>query len=150
MVNRLLAADTEDEFVTLFLGRLDAGSASFSYASAGHVTGYLVDAEGRPRQRLESTAIPLGVVPEAPFPAGPAVVLGPGEFILLLTDGVTDARSPDDLPFGSDRALAVARLYRRDPACLIVANLYGAVRAFMQDEPQYDDISIVVIKRRSP
>ena len=70
--------------------------------------------------------------------------------VLLLTDGVAEACSPDGTAFGVERALAVVRFYRQDPAFQIVANLYGAVRAFTQDTPQRDDVSVVVIKRKGP
>src|SRR5262249_49570909 len=112
-----------------------------------HPPGYLLDGEGRARVRLDSTGIPLGVLPDSSFPVSGPVRLGPGEFVLLLTDGVVEARSPDDVPFGVGRALSLARVYRRDPATQLVANLYGAVRAFAQGAPQLDDISVVVIKR---
>ena len=145
-VNRILAGDTQDEFVTLFLARLEPQTGSFTYVSAGHVAGYLLDAEGRVKRCLESTAMPLGILPDAPFPTSPTIPLEPGDLILLLTDGVTDARCPDETPFGAERALAIARLYHRDSARQVVENLYGAVRAFMQDMPQFDDVSLVVIK----
>src|SRR5262249_41975449 len=90
--------------------------------------------------------VPLGIFADSTFPVSEAITLEPGGYVLLLTDGVMDARSPDDTRFGPDRALAIARHYRRDPATQIVSNLYGAVRAFTQDAAQFDDISAVVIK----
>ena len=65
---------------------------------------------------------------------------------MFLTDGIAEARTPDQTPFGPDRALELVRVYRTDGARQIVNNLYYAVRAFSQNTPQKDDITAVVIK----
>src|SRR5262245_23703487 len=111
LANRTLSEDAGERFVTLFMARLDPQSHSLVYASAGHEAGYLLDSAGRPRLPLASTGVPLGVFPDSSFPVRAAIRLEPGEFVLLLTDGVTDARCPDDTPFGHERAIAIARLY---------------------------------------
>jgi len=116
LANRMVSEDAGERFVTLFLASLDPERHSLVYASAGHPPGYLLDGDGRARLRLDSTGMPLGVLPDSSFPVSGPVRLGPGEFVLLLTDGVVEARSPDDVPFGVGRALSLARVYRRDPA----------------------------------
>jgi phosphoserine phosphatase RsbU/P len=148
-VNQSIRQDIEDEFVTLALARLDPSSGAIAYSSAGHPAGYVLDRDGQVKARLESTGVPLGVLPDADYPVGPPVTLEPGELVLLVTDGLLDTYAPDNTPFGSERALAIARLYRHDPAAQIVANLYGAVRAFAQGSPQQDDVSALVIKRQA-
>ncbi len=75
-VNRFLAKETDDHFVTLLLGCLDPQSRSFHYASAGHPTGYVLDSAGAVKARLESTAPPLAVSPASEeFPAADPVIL---------------------------------------------------------------------------
>ena len=146
LANRAVAEDTEDQFITLVLARLDPSRRSFVYASAGHPPGYVLDAKGVGKTRLDSTAMPLGVLSDASFPCGDSVTLAPGEIALFLTDGVVESRSPDGEAFGVRRALGIARLYRHESACRIVENLFYAVRAFVRDQPPHDDISAVVIK----
>jgi serine phosphatase RsbU (regulator of sigma subunit) len=114
------------------------------------VPGYLLDGEGRVKVRLESTGVPLAVLPDGGFPVNGPVGLEPGDFVLLLTDGVTEACSPDGLAFGAARSLSLARVYRRDAAAQVVTNLYHAVRAFRHDIPPLDDVSAVVIKCDPP
>jgi PAS domain S-box-containing protein len=147
VVNRLLSENTEDEFVTLFLARFDPARGAFVYASAGHHPGYHLDRHGRVKARLASTGMPLGVLADSPFPCSAPVVMEPGDLILLLTDGVTEACAPDKTYFGAERALAITHHYRHDPSAQIVANLYSAVRAFTHGAPQLDDITALVIKR---
>jgi sigma-B regulation protein RsbU (phosphoserine phosphatase) len=74
------------------------------------------------------------------------VSLEAGDLVLLLTDGIVEARDPDGHVFGEERALTIARIYRSEPAAVLVETLFGAVRAFSRNLPQVDDITAVVIK----
>jgi sigma-B regulation protein RsbU (phosphoserine phosphatase) len=146
-VNRSLAEDFEEgRFVTLLLARLDPRTRSFVYASAGHSMGYLLDAAGAVKTTLQSTGCPLGIVPDRGFAVSAPARLAPGEMVVLLTDGIVEARSPEGQVFGSDGALASVRADRRLSAEEIVAGLYRRVRAFSGGRPQRDDITAVVIK----
>jgi DNA-directed RNA polymerase specialized sigma24 family protein len=149
LVNRCLSADVcVGDFVTLLLARLDPQARSLFYASAGHTPGFLFDASGRVKRRLDSTGMPLGVVSDGDFPLGPVLALVPGDLALLITDGVVEACAPDGTAFGSQRAIDLVRCYRRDPAAQIAFNLYHGVRAFAHNLSQTDDITMVVIKVR--
>jgi serine phosphatase RsbU (regulator of sigma subunit) len=146
LLNRALAADSPDRFATLLLGRLDGPTRSFVYASAGHFPGYVLDPSGAVRVRLESTGMPLAVVPDGDYEAAPPVVLQPGEVMVLLTDGVPEAFSPAEELFGLDRTLGVVRAHRDRPAREIVDRLYEAVRDFCGARVQFDDLTVIVIK----
>jgi phosphoserine phosphatase RsbU/P len=146
-VNRLIVQDVEgDRFITLLLARLDARGRRLRYASAGHPTGYLLDPSGAVKEVLKSTGIPLGVFADAEFRCGAETALGPGDLVLLLTDGVAEARAPDGSAFGTERVLDLVRHCRAGSARQIVEELYLAVRAFSQGQPQFDDITATVIK----
>lgn len=146
-VNRVLTLDMEDErFVTLFLARLDPRKRSLVYASAGHPTGYVLDAMGHVRLRLPSTGPLLGSASDGSYLASPEIPITTNEVVILLSDGVIEASAPDGMAFGWKRAVSICRLYRQDPAARIVSNLYHAVRAFAQNEPQVDDMTAVIIK----
>lgn len=147
LVNRVLALDMEgDHFVTLVLARLDPRKRSLVYASAGHPTGYILNASGHVRLFLPSTGPLLGLESEGSFSSSLVIPLEPGDFVVLLTDGVIEAEAPDGTAFGWTRAVNLVRFYRDDSAARIIDNLCHAVRAFCQNEPQLDDITAVVIK----
>ncbi len=147
LVNAALAGDDlEDRFATLLLARLDPRTRSFTHVSAGHTTGYVLDREGAVRAPLPSTGVPLAVLPTSTFPAAPAVALGPGEGILLLTDGIIEAHSPDETLFGVERTLAVVEANWNEPARQIIDRLYEAVRVFCGAGTQFDDMTAIVIK----
>jgi PAS domain S-box-containing protein len=146
LANQLLAGDVEDRFITLLFARLDPPTRSFVYSSAGHLTGYILDASGAVKRTLPSTGLPLGAFPECSFPAGPATTLEAGDLVLLFTDGVVEALCPDNTVFGVERALDIVRAYRDTSARQVVDNLYHAARVFAHNSPQLDDITAVVIK----
>ena len=92
--NGIMCKETEEtRFVTLFLLRLDPASQSFGYVNAGHPTGYWLDASGNTKAALRSTSMPLAVMPDTEFPACPPANLAPGDLVLLITDGIPEARA---------------------------------------------------------
>jgi serine phosphatase RsbU (regulator of sigma subunit) len=145
--NRVLAQDlTDDRNVTLLLARLDTPRPALAYTSAGHETGYVLGRSGEVRAHLYSTGMPLGIFPENDYTAGPPVPLEPGDVVLLLTDGVTEARPAGGGMFGRERILDVARRHRDRCPREVVTALFGAVRDFTGDRPAQDDMTAIVIK----
>ena len=145
--NAFLAGETEDDrFVTVFLGRIDPMSRSFSYASAGHPTGYVIRANGQVKANLESTAFPLAVLPDTVIPKAPSVVLEPGDTVILLSDGVLECRSPEEQPFGSRRVIDLVRNHRDRSAREIIDRLYRGVCEFAGSESLWDDVTAIVVK----
>jgi PAS domain S-box-containing protein len=149
--NRFLVQETDEGcFVTLLLARLDPPARRLTYASAGHPTGYVIDAAGGVKARLPSTGFPLGVFGDAEFPTGDPIVLEPGDMVLLLTDGILEVRSPAGTPFGDERALEIARASRSRSSREIIEALYRAVLDFSQSEQPDDDVTAIVIKTKAP
>jgi PAS domain S-box-containing protein len=147
LINRVLVPDIEsDRFITLLLARLDPRARTLVYSSAGHQPGYLLDAGGKVKRTLPSTGFPLGILEETDFPSSAEIPLQPGDIVLLMTDGIVEARAPDGTVFGQQRPLDLVRVYSQATARQIVDNLYYAVRAFSHALPQYDDITVTVIK----
>jgi serine phosphatase RsbU (regulator of sigma subunit) len=148
LINSALVSDVEQEsYATLFICRLDPPSGSLIYASAGHVPGYILGADGAVKQVLQSIDIPLGVIPERTFGCSAEIRLEPGEVLALLTDGITDTERPDEAQFGAGRALEFIREHRQDSAHHIMRGLFEAVRDFADGLPQRDDITAVICKK---
>jgi sigma-B regulation protein RsbU (phosphoserine phosphatase) len=147
--NGVLAEDVGNErFVTLFLARLDHRSRNFTYASAGHPAGYILDSTGKISSTLPRTGVPLGIRPDTVYTSSPEMSLKSGDIILLSTDGIEETMSPDNLMFGSERMLDVVRANQTKMSSEIVQALYDAVREFSKNTPQIDDVTTIVIKVR--
>jgi sigma-B regulation protein RsbU (phosphoserine phosphatase) len=144
--NQRLASDlVTGHFVTLFLLRLDPRTRSLLYANAGHWPGYVLDRRGRTKAVLASTGCPLGIDPAGAFPTGPATTLEPGELVVLFTDGIVEAASPEGEQFGLGRTLGIVRAHRREAPDAILDALFHAVGDFSGHPPQ-DDLTAVILK----
>jgi phosphoserine phosphatase RsbU/P len=150
-VNGLLCADLEEhQFVTMVVACVDRRTGLLSYASAGHVDGTVIDAGGALKARLPSTGPPLGIFRSATIPSAAPVSLEPGDTVIFVTDGLTEAEDARGEAFGEDRVTATARQLRSEPASRIVHQLYRAVRTFTGPAPQADDMTAVVCKPLAP
>jgi sigma-B regulation protein RsbU (phosphoserine phosphatase) len=145
--NQLLAAENDEMmFVTLFYAVLDLRTGRLSYASGGHNRPALRRAAGDVSLLPSPGGMALGVEPQACFVDG-EVELAPGDVLFLYTDGITEARDPQDALFGDDALLAaLAALPADAPAQAYPTHVAAAVEAFAQDAPQADDITCVALR----
>ena len=134
------------QFVTLALVRLHPGQRSLSFASAGHVPGFVLHEPGGLRTELNSTGLPLGLFPENKCVLAPTVRLDPGDIVVLMTDGATESAGPDGDEFGSQRLVDYIRGHCHEPAQHLANGIYHASRAHAKGQPQADDITSVVVK----
>jgi sigma-B regulation protein RsbU (phosphoserine phosphatase) len=70
-----------------------------------------------------------------------------GDLLLHYTDGLVDAQNPDGELFGIQRGVEIIRANATGVAGEIQAALLNGVMAFMDEEPQFDDITLVLVKR---
>ena len=146
-VNQMLLTDLEHgHFVTLFLARLHLEHQTLSYASAGHSLGFVFLESGDLKCALDSTGPPLGLFSSSTFSLQQAIQLYPGEIAVFLTDGVTESTTPNGHQFGAERLLDYVRTHNHEAASVIANGIYHATRAFVQGDPQDDDITSVIIK----
>ena len=132
----------------LFL-HIDLSSRTIQSVNAGHPTGYVFDRSGDVKAALESSTLPLAVLPDVDFRTSDPIELATGDVIVLVTDGVLEARSLEDRVFGVDRMLEFVRANRRRKAEEIVENLQSAVREFTGGGKPQDDVTVVVVKVRA-
>ncbi len=140
----LVEQSEEDRFLTLFFARIDPEKFSLSYAAAGHRAYHFRG--NRKVSVLNSTGIPLGLVPGIDIPSKGPIPLERGETLLFLTDGIEEATSPDGELFGSDRVKELIESHRNLSAQDTLDLLYREVRRFSGATPQKDDMTAIVFK----
>jgi CHASE2 domain-containing sensor protein len=131
------------KFVTFFYGALDPAARRLSYSNAGHNPPLVVRTDGA-IQELEAGGLLLGVFPFAEYEQG-TVDLGPGDVVVLFTDGVTEAESRRGL-YGDERLHELLRRVHRDSAREIADAICKDVAHFSHGLHQSDDVTVVVVR----
>jgi CheY-like chemotaxis protein len=148
-VSRRILSDTRGSmFVTAFYGVLEPYTGRLVFANAGHPPGYIISTQ-RGKESIESlrtTGMSLGVVDQAQWKQR-QTRLGPGDLLVLYTDGITEAENPQGVAFGEDRLIDVAFAKAGCSAQEIQAALLEEVHRFVGSTPRQDDIALIVIRR---
>jgi serine phosphatase RsbU (regulator of sigma subunit) len=143
-VNRVLNGRiVEGRFATLFYAVLSPDGTLLS-CNAGNNPPLLVSRDGTVR-RLEKGGLPIGPFTEPAYEEE-ETPLRPGDTLILYSDGVSDAADSNDEAFGEERLLkCLDGACAREPEKLI-EHVLGEVRAFAADRPQFDDITLLVVR----
>jgi len=142
--NRLFCESTlSANFATLVCGRA-LPSGEIEICNAGHC--YPLVVKGGQIRSIESTGMPLGTYFNAEFQVR-KLHLGPGDFLFLYTDGLTEARNAADEEYSEAQlSTLVTRESQRAPQALIQACIDDVVR-FRSGAPKVDDLTIMVLRK---
>jgi phosphoserine phosphatase RsbU/P len=131
-------------FVTLFCGILNIHTGQVDYSNGAHNLPYYLHRDGV--SLLENTGgRALGVVEQTPYASG-RMVLGPGEALLLYTDGVTEAMNPSETLYSDQRLERFLASNRGSALRQIIGDLVSDVRRFAGQAPQSDDITALALR----
>ena len=146
-LNRFLIARTQtSRFVTLFYAELDTTSRRLAYVNAGHVPPYRVGRDGT-LGRLYEGGPALGLLAEASYAVG-EVNLEPGDLVAMVTDGVTEAMSPDDREFDDARVCDALSRLQQASASDVLGGLVTAVDEWAGGAGFSDDLTALILKLR--
>jgi sigma-B regulation protein RsbU (phosphoserine phosphatase) len=143
----LFANIPSNRLVTLFYGELDPSTGRLVYVNAGHNPPLLVR-RGGGLDGLVATAVALGVVAETPCEVG-QVELGPGDRLLLYTDGVTEAENGLEEEYGESRLRAFLEGHRDDTDRGLLDGVIASVLLFGGGVRPRDDMTLMVVGRRT-
>jgi serine phosphatase RsbU (regulator of sigma subunit) len=141
--DELEAQNPRSMFVTMAC--LDVRGGRVTCANAGHDTSLLLGS-GPPRSVFPSTGTVLGLFPGQSY-SSETLDLERGETLVLYTDGVTDAADPGQSHFGEERLAACFEAGAGATATETVDRLLRTVHEFAAGAAQYDDITILALKR---
>jgi PAS domain S-box-containing protein len=134
--------NTTGMFVTLLLATFDAESGKLAYMRAGHLPPLLRRTSGEIERLAALGGPPLGLVDTATHKSA-SVELAPGDQMLIVTDGITEAADASGLQFGESRVREfLATAQPDEPAPL--ARLLETVRLFEAGQTASDDIAALL------
>ncbi len=146
---RMCSATGESRFATLFLALFDPASLSIEYINAGHNPPVIFRpaAQGAAVEthRLGSSGTVLGIFQDARFEQK-RFQCQPGDVLLVISDGVTDALNESEEFFEEERLQALVKGLMRESAQTIVERVLEGVTRFSAGAPQYDDMTIIVAR----
>ncbi len=171
----LLAATQSDMFLTAFYGILHWPTGKLTYANAGHNPPILWkgSTEGTPApppnhanlyqagqplpdqstlqaypnvHPLRARGIVLGIVSDISLQES-QVIIEPGDVLVLYTDGVTEPINADEEEFGLERLIKVLASNHQRHCSEIVGRIRTAVSSFAGDQPEFDDYTLMSLKR---
>jgi phosphoserine phosphatase RsbU/P len=143
-VNRLFVENTpEDSYATLFYADYDDANHCLRYANCGHNPPLLLRANGDV-ERLGATATVLGLFTKWNCEVK-KVSLGPGDLLVIYTDGVTEAPNQDGEEFGESRLLEIMRAHPRVEVKETLSAILDGVQQF-SGASQADDLTLVIAR----
>ena len=118
---------------------------------AGQHEDLLVARRGGRVERVDTfyLGFPLGLEEDiARFVAEATITLEPGDGVVLYTDGITEAASPDGELYGLERLCATLSRHWEQPAEAIKQAIVADVMRHIDRQKVLDDLTLVILKQK--
>ncbi len=134
-------------FVTLALYRFDLEAGTLTFVNAGHTPGLLLSAKQGQVMTIMGENLPIGVLPDEVY-AEVCVPIGPGDSLLVYSDGITEACNASGEQYGQERLIAAFEAGRK--AALVpfalLDSLQQTLKGFTGGAPALDDQTAIVVE----
>ena len=145
-VNKELSDRNSNQyFVTLFLGILDIRTGLLDYCNAAHNYPYILHADGTLQTLSKSHGLPLGIYKDKTYKSS-TIELQLNDMMILYTDGVINSRDNGKHHYGTDRLEKNIQNLNDLTAEEVVEKLVKSVVIFEGQGHQADDISLLALK----
>lgn len=147
LTNDYIVKNHEDlaMFATVFFGVLNPATGELIYINGGHDPLYILDPAGRVKDHLGPTGPAIGVRADATLEERRSVI-EPGDILYGYTDGVTEARNGDGAFYTEKKLLALLK-EGAGSASGLLENVAEALKAYIGDAEQFDDITMLAVRR---
>jgi serine phosphatase RsbU (regulator of sigma subunit) len=132
------------DFVTAFIGVLDADTGEVSYCNAGHNAPLVVAPDGSYRPLGVGGPV-LGIIRDAHYEEGRFRLTD--EVLVCYTDGATEAQNANEEEYGEERFIQSVRANLSLMPYRLCTALYASVRAFTGTAKHFDDTTYLAIRR---
>jgi serine phosphatase RsbU (regulator of sigma subunit)/pSer/pThr/pTyr-binding forkhead associated (FHA) protein len=136
----------ESRFVTLMYGAI-APDGRLTYCNAGHNPPLIVSRSGSAPtlRRLECGGPIVGLFEAATFEEE-TVILTDGDWLIVFSDGVSEAMSASGDEYGENRIVSCVEKHKGMEPRQLLESLFADVRDFTRGAPQSDDITAMVLR----
>ena len=147
-VNRLIyESSPANFFASLFYAEYEPATRLLTYVNAGHNPPLVLRSRNGSREilRLKPTAMPVGALADPQFPAM-TFQLEVGDLLVAYTDGITETQNRDHEMLGRRRLENLLRSCNAATTHEVIKHILDKVSAFASDQPQRDDMTLVVTR----
>lgn len=143
LANEALCKDsgTDLDMLTAFFAILDCSSNQLIYANAGHEPPIVCCRNGV-CEELDISGVPLGVMPDIHYQQS-SIRLAPGDVVALVTDGITEAKSPEHVLYGKESLIGYIHEHKNASIDKIADGILDEAVRFSGGR-LHDDAAIVV------
>lgn len=144
-INDLLYRTTPaNKYVTAILARFDPATGELTYVNAGHNGGLLLRSDGT-HSFFQPTGTPIGMFPGLPY-TETTLSLQSGDTLALFSDGFPEAQNEAMDEYGEERLEKFLQTVKDKSSTEIVDAAFDDIDRFAGLAPQFDDITLMVIK----
>ena len=146
-INRIVEKSVDDSmFISMFYGKYNADTSDFSYASAGHEPALHFSSATDTFTDLDAKGLLLGVKKNAVYEER-SVLLEEGDFVVMMTDGVTESRTENG--FIEMSTIQELLASKKEESAQQIADYVYSELGRMQDYRLSDDFTIVIFKKKT-
>ena len=131
-------------FTTTFIAEYHSATHNLTYVNSGHNPPILRRNTGA-MERLNDGGIPLGILADAPYQSA-TVTLQSGDWLVIFTDGVTEAENESAEEYGETRLLNILYVNAALTPALMLQTMMRDLDLYVGDAPQHDDVTLVLLK----
>ncbi|MCZ6703281.1 MAG: PP2C family protein-serine/threonine phosphatase, partial [Ignavibacteria bacterium] len=144
--NDLLYNSTEpSKFATLFYGILNPESNEIVFCNAGHNNPFLFLVDGNVKE-LKTGGLILGCLPDSVYEEE-KVSINKNDIIVIFSDGISEAMNENEEEYGEERLKEFISNHLDKSPDKIIENILSDVKMFVGKAPQWDDMTLLIIKR---
>jgi phosphoserine phosphatase RsbU/P len=145
-VNKQLCKNNSNQFfLTLFLGILDISTGILNYCSAGHTPTILYSASGKIQELNNQHGLPLGLYPGKEY-SDTSITIYKGDYLVLYTDGVTEHINEAGEFYGAGSFYSLLKQLKDKSPEEIATMIMESVDRFGSGTAQHNDHSLMVVK----
>jgi sigma-B regulation protein RsbU (phosphoserine phosphatase) len=149
LVNQQVLSQTRSGmFVTGLYGILETQKSTFTFSNGGHNLPLLRHSDNGKVESIRIPGMAMGIMEDSSY-QDHLIRISDGDIVLLYTDGVTDATDSTGQSFGLDRLSRLLSGARVASSEELLHYLQEQIEAFVAGAKQFDDLTLVALRRLS-
>jgi len=144
--NNYMAANQNESmmFATVFVAVVNKLTGVAEYICAGHESPVLIG-DGSVQSLDQVSGPAIGLFEGASYQPS-RLQLNRGDALVIYSDGLVDARSPDDVGWGHERLLEVLPRLSYEKSEQLLESVVSVVDEYMDGSDQFDDLTVMVFR----